>query len=224
MASEMQLVGAGLAAIGTGAAAIGVGIIFGNFVNGALRNPSAAASQFTNAIIGVCVGIYVLSSVLGMPGLDAGKLGMIPGEIGVNHEWYRLLTATFLHGGLQVMVHEKRGSSFMKIWNGLRDSSSPSISPTGRAAICVLVRAATCALLNASQSDVEKIRKYVVDRAGIWSVVSSVMMEAMLPSRGGTADRSIASGSRCCPGTGPCDNAPGLFAGTSGYRLYRLQT
>jgi len=29
MASELQLVGAGLAAIGTGAAAIGVGIIFG---------------------------------------------------------------------------------------------------------------------------------------------------------------------------------------------------
>ena len=55
MASEMQLVGAGLAAIGTGAAAIGVGLIFGNFVNGALRNPSAAASQFTNAIIGAAL-------------------------------------------------------------------------------------------------------------------------------------------------------------------------
>lgn len=55
MASELQLVGAGLAAIGTGAAAIGVGIIFGNFVNGALRNPSAAAGQFTNAIIGAAL-------------------------------------------------------------------------------------------------------------------------------------------------------------------------
>ena len=28
----------------------------------------------------------------------------------------------FLHGGLQVMVHEKRGSSFIKVWNGLRES------------------------------------------------------------------------------------------------------
>ena len=55
MASELQLVGAGLAASGTGAAAIGVGIIFGNFVNGALRNPSAAAGQFTNAIIGAAL-------------------------------------------------------------------------------------------------------------------------------------------------------------------------
>ena len=53
--SEYQLIGAGLAAIGTGAAAIGVGIIFGNFVNGALRNPSAASSQFTNAIIGAAL-------------------------------------------------------------------------------------------------------------------------------------------------------------------------
>lgn len=28
----------------------------------------------------------------------------------------------FLQGGLQVMVHEKRGSSLRKLWNGLRDS------------------------------------------------------------------------------------------------------
>ncbi|EPX84905.1 ATP synthase F0 subcomplex C subunit [Rubellimicrobium thermophilum DSM 16684] len=40
-----QFVGAGLAAIGSGAAAIGVGHVAGNFLAGALRNPSAAASQ-----------------------------------------------------------------------------------------------------------------------------------------------------------------------------------
>ena len=50
-----KYIGAGLAAIGTGAAAIGVGLIFGNFVAGALRNPSAAASQFTNAFIGAAL-------------------------------------------------------------------------------------------------------------------------------------------------------------------------
>ncbi len=50
-----KYIGAGLAAIGSGAAAIGVGLIFGNFVNGALRNPSAAAGQFTNAIIGAAL-------------------------------------------------------------------------------------------------------------------------------------------------------------------------
>ena len=30
-------------------------LIFGNFVTGALRNPSAAAGQFTNAIIGAAL-------------------------------------------------------------------------------------------------------------------------------------------------------------------------
>ena len=36
-----KFIGAGLAAMGTGAAAIGVGTLFGHFLNGALRNPSA---------------------------------------------------------------------------------------------------------------------------------------------------------------------------------------
>ncbi len=68
MATEMQLVGAGLAAIGTGAAAIGVGLIFGNFVNGALRNPSAAAGQFTNAIIGAALaeGLGIFAFVIAL--------------------------------------------------------------------------------------------------------------------------------------------------------------
>jgi F-type H+-transporting ATPase subunit c len=64
----MQLVGAGLTAIGTGAAAIGVGLIFGNFVNGALRNPSAAAGQFTNAIIGAALaeGLGIFAFVIAL--------------------------------------------------------------------------------------------------------------------------------------------------------------
>jgi hypothetical protein len=40
-----QYIGAGLAAIGSGIAAIGVGNVASNFLAGALRNPSAAASQ-----------------------------------------------------------------------------------------------------------------------------------------------------------------------------------
>ena len=59
-----KLVGAGLAAIGTGAAAIGVGTLFGNFLSGALRNPSAAKDQFGNLIFGFAVtealGIFAL--------------------------------------------------------------------------------------------------------------------------------------------------------------------
>lgn len=50
-----KYIGAGLAAIGMGAAAVGVGVIFGNFVSGALRNPSAAPGQFTNALLGAAL-------------------------------------------------------------------------------------------------------------------------------------------------------------------------
>ena len=50
--------------IDMGLAAMGVGNIFGNFVAGALRNPSAAAGQFTNAIVGAALaeglGIFAL--------------------------------------------------------------------------------------------------------------------------------------------------------------------
>ena len=31
---------------------VGIGIIFGNYLNGALRNPGAAAGQFTNLLVG----------------------------------------------------------------------------------------------------------------------------------------------------------------------------
>ena len=44
-----KLIGAGLAAIGTGAAGIGVGNLFGQFLQGALRNPSAADGQLRSA-------------------------------------------------------------------------------------------------------------------------------------------------------------------------------
>jgi F-type H+-transporting ATPase subunit c len=50
-----KYIGGGLAAIGTGAAAIGVGILFGQFLAGALRNPSAAPGQFANLLFGFAV-------------------------------------------------------------------------------------------------------------------------------------------------------------------------
>ncbi|MCW2275206.1 F0F1 ATP synthase subunit C [Rhodoblastus acidophilus] len=56
MGSEAaRLIGAGLAAIGVGAAAIGVGAIWGNFLSGALRNPSAADGQFGRVFIGTAL-------------------------------------------------------------------------------------------------------------------------------------------------------------------------
>jgi F-type H+-transporting ATPase subunit c len=63
-AEAARLLGGGIACLGMGLAAMGVGNIFGNFLSGALRNPSAAAGQFTNALIGAALaeglGIFAL--------------------------------------------------------------------------------------------------------------------------------------------------------------------
>ena len=54
-AEAAQYIGAGIACFGMAGAAIGVANIFGNFLSGALRNPSAAPSQFSNLIFGFAV-------------------------------------------------------------------------------------------------------------------------------------------------------------------------
>ena len=46
-------IGAGLACIGMGCAAIGVGNVAGNFLAGALRNPSAAPGQTGTFFLGI---------------------------------------------------------------------------------------------------------------------------------------------------------------------------
>jgi len=48
-----KFIGAGLAAIGSGTAAIGIGNVVGSYLSGALRNPSAAASQTATMFIGI---------------------------------------------------------------------------------------------------------------------------------------------------------------------------
>ena len=59
-----KYIGAGLACLGMLGAAVGVGNIFGSFLQGAMRNPSAAQSQFGNLIFGFAVtealGIFSL--------------------------------------------------------------------------------------------------------------------------------------------------------------------
>lgn len=47
-----KFIGAGLAAIGLGLAALGVGNVFSAFLEGALRNPSAADGQQGRLFIG----------------------------------------------------------------------------------------------------------------------------------------------------------------------------
>lgn len=66
-AAAAKLIGAGIACLGMGLAGIGVGNIFGNFLSGALRNPSAAKSQFTNALIGAALaeGLGIISAAIG---------------------------------------------------------------------------------------------------------------------------------------------------------------
>ncbi|MCH9808808.1 MAG: F0F1 ATP synthase subunit C [Alphaproteobacteria bacterium] len=56
-----KYIGAGLAAIGTGAAGIGLGNLFGHFLAGALRNPSAADGQRGTLLLG-----FALTEALGI--------------------------------------------------------------------------------------------------------------------------------------------------------------
>ena len=59
-----KYIGAGLACLGMGGAGVGVGPLFGNYLAGALRNPSAADGQFGRLIFGFAVtealGIFSL--------------------------------------------------------------------------------------------------------------------------------------------------------------------
>jgi F-type H+-transporting ATPase subunit c len=50
--ASAKMIGAGLAGIGVGAAANGVGIVFGQFLNSAIRNPAAADGQQGRLFIG----------------------------------------------------------------------------------------------------------------------------------------------------------------------------
>ena len=60
----LNFVGAGLACLAMLGAAIGVGNIFAAYLDGAMRNPSAAPQQFGNLIFGFAVtealGIFSL--------------------------------------------------------------------------------------------------------------------------------------------------------------------
>ena len=59
-----KLIGAGLATIALAGAGIGIGTIFGNYLSGALRNPSAAPGQFPNLLLG-----FALAKATGLFGL-----------------------------------------------------------------------------------------------------------------------------------------------------------
>ncbi|MEM7620269.1 MAG: F0F1 ATP synthase subunit C [Pseudomonadota bacterium] len=60
-AEAAKFIGAGIACFGMAGAAIGLGQIFGNFLSGSLRNPSASQGQFTNLLLG-----FALTEALGI--------------------------------------------------------------------------------------------------------------------------------------------------------------
>lgn len=59
-----RFIGAGLATMALIGAGIGIGIVFGNFLSGALRNPGAAAGQTANLLLG-----FALCEATGLFGL-----------------------------------------------------------------------------------------------------------------------------------------------------------
>lgn len=59
-----KFIGAGLACSALIGAGVGIGNIFGSYLSGALRNPSAAPGQFTNLLVG-----FALAEATGLFGL-----------------------------------------------------------------------------------------------------------------------------------------------------------
>ncbi len=62
-----RMIGAGLACFALIGAGLGIGNIFGSYLAGALRNPAAAPSQFTNLLLG-----FALAEATGLFGLVVG--------------------------------------------------------------------------------------------------------------------------------------------------------
>ena len=56
-----KFLGAGIACVGLGGAGIGLGVLFGQFLLGALRNPSAADGQRGTLLLG-----FALTEALGI--------------------------------------------------------------------------------------------------------------------------------------------------------------
>jgi F-type H+-transporting ATPase subunit c len=57
-------IGAGLATIAFVGSGIGIGTVFGSYISGALRNPGAAQTQYTNLLLG-----FALCEAQGLFGL-----------------------------------------------------------------------------------------------------------------------------------------------------------
>ena len=59
-----KYLGAGMACLAMAGAAIGIGLIFGSYLQAAIRNPAAAQQQFGNLIFG-----FAVTEVFGIVGI-----------------------------------------------------------------------------------------------------------------------------------------------------------
>ena len=85
-----KYIGAGIACIGMGGAGAGVGIIFGNYLAAAVRNPSAAQGQFGNLIFGFAVteALGIFSLLIALLLLFALKVDIQPNR---SSPWRRVM-------------------------------------------------------------------------------------------------------------------------------------
>lgn len=58
-----------------------------------------ADAYVTKALIGINVGLFIVELVVGLDAVTS-QWGMYPAAVSLGGEWWRLLTAAFLHGGL----------------------------------------------------------------------------------------------------------------------------
>jgi polar amino acid transport system substrate-binding protein len=115
--------------------------------------------------------------------VSSGKVDVGVSGIFVTEERLKLVdfSQPFLQGGLQVMVHEKRGSSFMKIWNGLRESGHLKIFGLG---ICVILVATLLLTLAERQWNAEFHPDWSNGLAESFYHVMSIMMTGKSTHKG----------------------------------------
>ena len=112
-----KLIGAGIACIGMGGAGVGVGIIFGNYLAAAVRNPSAAQGQFGNLIFGFAVtealGIFSLFMLICV----SNFVGIIPYTFTISsHIIVTVALALLVFFTVLIYGLYKNGFKFFKIF------------------------------------------------------------------------------------------------------------
>ena len=92
-----KMIGAGLAAIALAGAGVGIGLIFGNYLSGAMRNPSAAQKQFPNLLLG-----FALAEATGLFGLVVALTGLEILVAFLQAYVFAILTCIYLNDALNL--------------------------------------------------------------------------------------------------------------------------